>query len=879
MSQPVSAPSEAKADIGRILKYAPEKLIGREAETKLLHDAWAGRAELPLGPNVTDAQQRVPTRPRVLTFVALGGEGKTSLVAKWAAELAAQDWPGCDAAFAWSFYSQGTREQLAASSDLFLKEALTFFGDDADKAFAASPAGAFEKGQRLARIVGQRRSLLILDGLEPLQFAPTSPTPGQLKDQGIAALLKGLAAASHGLCVVTTRYSLPDLRAFWQTTAPEVKLLRLSREAGVHLLQTLGVRGTAQEFATLVEDVKGHALTLTLLGTYLRDAHGGDIRKRDLVKLEEADAESDHPHHAFHVMDAYVKWLQSGGAPSIARPGGAPASEPSDARRSGELAQRVLAILRLLGLFDRPAAAGCLDALWSGAAILGLTEPLVGLNDAQRNKALTRLQDAKLLTVNRDASSALVSLDAHPHLREYFARQLRTQQPDVWRAAHRRLYEHLCTTTEDKDEPTLEDLQPLYQAVAHGCHAGLQQEACDNIYFARILRSDQYSWKRLGAFASDLGAVACFFECPWSRISSKIESFEQAWLLANTAFYLRGLGRLVETIEPLNAALEKYPEGHNWSSAAIAANNLVEVKLMLGDLNGAIHYSGLSMNYAERNDDAGPRIITRATHAEILHQAGRPDEAHLRFIEAERMQVASEPRHFLLYSLRGFQFCDLFLATPERTAWQLLLCLNPQPSFSSRQNSLVDNCHTASERATQTLKWAETEADDMHSAILDHLTLSRAELYKGILESRSHFQAGEANIEQRGLAFSAAKLDTCVNGFHRAGVNDFVLRALLTRAWLRFLTGARTGPESAQEDLDEAWEIAERGPMKLFLADIHLHRARLFFREKEYPWNKNPDGSARRPKDDLDAAEKLINACGYHRRDEELADAKLALGL
>jgi len=94
--------------------------------------------------------------------------------------------------------------QLAASSDLFLKAALTFFGDDADQAFAASPAGAFEKGQRLARLVGQRRSLLILDGLEPLQYAPTASTPGELKDQGIAALLKGLAAASHGLCVVTT---------------------------------------------------------------------------------------------------------------------------------------------------------------------------------------------------------------------------------------------------------------------------------------------------------------------------------------------------------------------------------------------------------------------------------------------------------------------------------------------------------------------------------------------------------------------------------------------------------------------------------------------------------------------------------------------------
>ena len=31
------------------------------------------------------------------------------------------------------------------------------------------------------------------------------------------------------------------------------------------------------------------------------------------------------------------------------------------------------------------------------------------------------------------------------------------------------------------------------------------------------------------------------------------------------------------------------------------------------------------------------------------------------------------------------------------------------------------------------------------------------------------------------------------------------------------------------------------------------------------------------PATDIDAAEKLINECGYHRRDEELADAKAVI--
>ena len=113
-----------------------------------------------------------------------------------------------------------------------------------------------------------------------------------------------------------------------------------------------------------------------------------------------------------------------------------------------------------------------------------------------------------------------------------------------------------------------------------------------------------------------------------------------------------------------------------------------------------------------------------------------------------------------------------------------------------------------------------------------------------------------------------------MEGLRRAGWQDEIPGGLLTRAWLRSLTGARTGPESAQEDLDEAWDIAERGPMPLFLADIHLHRARLFGRLNpeaggaKYPWES--------PAVDLRAARHLIEKHGYLRRMEELEDAEAA---
>ncbi|MCB0055986.1 MAG: hypothetical protein KDE45_03130, partial [Caldilineaceae bacterium] len=676
--------------------------------------------------------------------------------------------------------------------------------------------------------------LLILDGLEPLQYAPTSPTPGELRDQGITALLRGLAQHNRGLCLVTTRYSLPDLKAFWKSTAPEEALHRLSRTAGVDLLRKLGVQcGTTQEFETLVEDVKGHALTLTLLGGFLHRAFGGDIRQRDRVRFEKADARIDGG-HALRTIAAYEQWLL---------------------RDGGEEGQREVAVLRLLGLFDRPADAGCLAAL-RREPIAGLTEALDGLGDDDWAFCLSGLEAARLLTVNRDATGALIALDTHPHLRAYFAQQLRETNAAAWRAAHRRLYEHLCASTPDRDAPTLEDLQPLYQAVAHGCLAGMQQEACDEVYHARILRCEKYySAKKLGAFGSDLGAVACFFEEPWRRVSPALSEPDQAWLLNEAAFRLRGLGRLTEALEPMRAVLENYAKQENWKNAAISAGNLSELELTLGEVAGAMADGTQSVTHVDRSGDVHWPMLMRTTHADALHQAGHRAEAEALFHEAERMQAERQPAYPLLYSLQGFQYGDLLLAAAERAAWRTVL---PAPAGCGvGGEGLAEICRTVSQRAAQTLKWVTEAKLDLLSIALDYLSLGRVALYEAILTAADVGRVW-SDVEQ------------AVAGLRRSGNMDDLPRGLLTRAWLRCLLGARTGSDSAQADLDEAWDIAERGPMRLHLADIHLYRARLFHAATPYPWDS--------PRADLAAARKLIKQCGYGRRLEELADAEAALG-
>jgi tetratricopeptide (TPR) repeat protein len=811
---PASAPVTRLIDISRIDRNAPDELIGREAETQLLAETW------------TKVERGDTGHPRVLTFVALGGEGKTSLVAKWVAELAGQDWPGCEAAFAWSFYSQGTRDHMAASSDLFLKEALTFFGDSE---MANSAQGTFDKGRRLAQLVGARRALLILDGLEPLQHGPTAPTFGELKDQGLSALLKGLAATSRGLCVVTTRYTIPNLKAYWQTTAPEIELKRLSTTAGAALLKSLGVKGSPAEYERLVEDVRGHSLTLTLLGTYLRHAHAGDIRKRDLVKLEEADAEVQGG-HAFRVMEAYAQVLE----------------------REGEKGRRALALLSLLGLFDRPAIADCLDALWQAPAIPGLTEPLVGQTNALRNIALSRLETAKLLSVIRDAGGNLIALDAHPMVREYFAGRLREGQPETWRAAHKRLYEHLCATTSEGETPTLEDLQPLYQAVAHGCMAGLQQETLKTVYQQRILKGTgywgHYTKRRLGSFGADLAAAASFFDVRWTIVSATLADADRGWLLTEAALCLRTLGRLTEALGPTQAGHEMIVSRSSWIDGAISAGHLSELKLTLGDVAGAVRDAERSVVYADRSGSAFQHLRRIAAYAHTLHQAGRWAEATTQFRRAESIQARVQPYFPKLYSVQGFHYSSLLLVKAERAAWSRIL--TSEIGIVEKQ---LDGCRDVAERAAQALLWAKQSNAAILSVALERLNLGRASLCRAV-------------IMDTATSDVSSNLEAALTDLRRAGQEYELIGGLLTRAWLRAVSGQHTGHESAQADLDEAWEIAERGPMPLFMADIHLHRARLFFREPRYPWES--------AQHDLAEARRLIAKHGYGRRKEELEDAE-----
>lgn len=118
------------------LPQAGPNFLSREAELKLLDEAWAEGG-----------------RTHVVVLVAPGGVGKTTLVKRWLDRLKSDGWRGAQCVYGWSFFSQGTSDDRQASDDAFLNDALGWFSVEHDPKL--SP---WDKGRLLAGAVARNRT-------------------------------------------------------------------------------------------------------------------------------------------------------------------------------------------------------------------------------------------------------------------------------------------------------------------------------------------------------------------------------------------------------------------------------------------------------------------------------------------------------------------------------------------------------------------------------------------------------------------------------------------------------------------------------------------------------------------------------------------------
>lgn len=694
-------------------------------------------------------------------MVAAGGLGKTALVKRWRDALARKDYEGAGLVFDWSFYNQGTNIEAATAQE-FLDAGLRLFRKDASTRHLAP----WERAAQLAELFRRRRTLLILDGLEPLQFPP-GENGGKLRDTAMAALLRGLAEPSRGLCVLTSRQPVAEL-ADHPAVAKTIELRGLPDEDGARLLSGLGVHGSEAERRKASAEFGGLPLALVLLGNYLHAAFDDhDVRHRgEIDLLAQGEGEAGH---ARRVMRSYARWLGEG--------------------------SRELTALRLLGLFDRPADPDCLAGLRSGPAIPGLTEAVTALSDEEWNRVLSRLEGLGLVSFTVPPAAGGLKLrhvDAHPLVRAHYGSDLRSARPDAWRAGHDRLFEYFKGSVPDLPEER-DDVLTLFQAISHGCAAGRYQDALKGVYERRALQLippvyRYFSTDVLGLYAPGLAALSCFYARRWTDPVEALSPGERALALHETAVHLLGVGRLAESLRPFGRAVELFEAEKMWDWASVPARYLGELHTILGELKRALRWAQKSVGFAQQAGDPFELMADQTSLADTLLQAGRFVEAEKNFQQADQITDKDGEPIPNLFFFWGFGYCELLLTLGR-----------------------IDEAIT---RARQAMERIDQIRGSLLAAAQIHLALGRALL-------------AQSQDRQTDPTPAAEHLDRALATLERAAHQVHLPRGLLARA---DFSRTRGDFKASRADLDRALALAERDSqarMVLHAADCHLGYCRL----------------------------------------------------
>jgi hypothetical protein len=228
------------------------------------------------------------------------------------------------------------------------------------------------------------------------------------------------------------------------------------------------------------------------------------------------------------------------------------------------------------------------------------------------------------------------------------------------------------------------------------------------------------------------------------------------------------------------------------------------------------------------------------------------------FLEAEALVKSVAPKD-VLHSVAGYRYREFLMLKGDWTAARLQSQLSQQM----------------------------LEDLGLLSAALDKLAFGRATL--GVVLQALGRPTDFGAMPETAEIFTC--LTDAVDRLRDAGNVQEIPRGLLTRAAFRRNIGDWEG---ALRDLEEVEEIAGLGPMRLYLCDLALERARLALARTEgfaplsrtilVSQSKPPalrENETARLKEEASAnvarAHQLIARCRYHRRDEEVRELEAVL--
>jgi tetratricopeptide (TPR) repeat protein len=554
---------------------APAAVRQNRGEIRIVHALqpaphFHGREELvrDLGAWVSD----LTSPDRVWSLVAAGGTGKTAVVEKVIDGMK----PGEANVLVWSFYER-------PDADAFLRECNQLFLGEEDGA----TGGRLERLERGLR--DGRPHLIVLDGLERVQEdAGGGRVRGELSDHTLKLLLRAMAAGlGRARALVTSRYPLVDLQDWTNRGYRDTSLDDLSPESALAVLRGWGVVGDDDALRAAAAQVGNHALSVAVLGSYLRSFAGGRIEAVKEFDLDAVTGDDPRAAKLARVLAYYAQRL------------------PEEERE----------LLARLSVFPRGVTIDLLGELVdAGGEVAGLlvnAKPrLVVLLGSLRTRGL----------VFQYRSADAVTWTAHPFLRERFRELLGCPAEQVFNVVAQALGAGLERRPDNNpiDQTTLDRYERLIEATRL---AGREQEAFDLYWYG--LGSYEHLAKSLGEYERGYRILAAFSATGRPEDLGVMMAPSQRSLLANDlSLFAKALGRLAEA-----RAIRRLDDG--WKRllvepmrASIRLQNSSWLAFGLGRLPEARAFANEARNEAETASDDTHTKYSLVHRAIAVHALG-----------------------------------------------------------------------------------------------------------------------------------------------------------------------------------------------------------------------------------------------------------------
>jgi tetratricopeptide (TPR) repeat protein len=636
----------ADAEAARAAVAQKERIAWNNAPVPV--EGWVGRDDLLKALNTDRADP-----DHLLTgLIGFGGEGKSSLARRWVDELLADSsQPKPDGVFWWGFYTK-------PSVDEFLEAALSYLGGGSIDPHRYPSSTA--KAHLIAAMLHAGCYLFVLDGLEVLQHQGGDQY-GLLQSADLREFLSYFAAPGHqSFCLITSRAPILDLMDYVTYTHRDVT--RLSPDDGRNLLRTVGVTGTDTALNRAVADWDGHALTLSLLGAYLVEQHGGDVsRLADLLPPVAGEPRYQRIHHVLRRYDDYL----------------------TEAER---------AFLILFSAFRTPVEEPAFARVFrTEMGADALNAPIARLNDAAFAAMIEHLVAYRILRYDPHACY----YTTHPLIQSHYLARLMTGNRNSVEGTHDRIKDYyLNLAGHTPRHPMLDDLRPLLEVVHHACRTGAYNEAYD-VWQQRI-----YQGKRkvliheLGAAETALALLSDFF--PGEDVFQEpqvSDSERQCIILSEVGLRRADVGYLGEAQSFYERSVAIALRINRPALASRVYQDLAELHAHLGNLSASMDSARRALELAQQAGSKWEERYSLSRQAWAAHLSGDLEAASAIFRKAEALEREISPSKPYLFSVRGTQHADHLRRTGNADYAARVTEANLRIGQRNRWAKTISKCH------------------------------------------------------------------------------------------------------------------------------------------------------------------------------------------